>query len=506
VRLPLEGIVVIALALVLPSAPRRLLAGIAGPALGLLVIVKILDIGFFESFDRPFSLVDDSGYAGIGIETLRDSIGRSEADLAVVGVAVLVVVLLVLMTLAMLRLTRVAAGHRRRSLTALAALGAVWLLCWASGAQLVPRTPVASTSAAGLVVHEVRAVQAGIEDHATFAAEIGHDRFSQTPADRLLTGLRGKDVILAFVESYGRVAVQGSSFSPGVDAALEEGTRRLRAAGFSARSAFLTSPTFGGISWLAHSTLQSGVWVDHQRRYDQLVESNRFTLSDAFNRGGWRTVDDVPSNNRAWPQGSSFYHFDKVYDRRNVGYRGPTFGFASMPDQYVLSALQRRELAQPRRRPLFAEVDLVSSHEPWTRIPKPIAWRDVGDGSIFNTAPLDETTKASLFGDPERVRVAYGRSIQYTLNTLVSYVRHYGKDNLVLVVLGDHQPWSIVSGQDPGHDVPISVIAHDPKVLDRIAGWGWGDGLRPAPQGPVWPMSAFRDRFLGAFGSQPATR
>jgi hypothetical protein len=31
------------------------------------------------------------------------------------------------------------------------------------------------------------------------------------------------------------------------------------------------------------------------------------------------------------------------------------------------------------------------------------------------------------------------------------------------------------------------------------------DGMRPSPQAPVWPMSAFRDRFLGAFGPQPAT-
>jgi hypothetical protein len=27
--------------------------------------------------------------------------------------------------------------------------------------------------------------------------------------------------------------------------------------------------------------------------------------------------------------------------------------------------------------------------------------------------------------------------------------------------------------------------------------------MRPSPTAPVWPMSAFRDRFLGAFGSQP---
>jgi hypothetical protein len=85
-------------------------------------------------------------------------------------------------------------------------------------------------------------------------------------------------------------------------------------------------------------------------------------------------------------------------------------------------------------------------------------------------------------------------------------VQHYGDPDLVLVVLGDHQPWTIVSGMGASHDVPISVIAHDPAVLNRIAGWGWNDGLRPGPRAPVWPMSAFRDRFLSAFDSQPASR
>jgi phosphatidylglycerophosphate synthase len=500
VRLPLEGVALIALALVLPATPRRVLVGIVGPLLGLLVIVRILDMGFFETFDRPFDPIADGSSTGIGIETLRDSIGRTEANLVVAGVAVLGVAVLALTTLAVLRLTRVAAAHRRWSLQAVTALGLVWTLCWVFGAQLVSGAPIASMSAAGLVVHEVRAVRAGVEDHAIFANQIRHDRFGNTPGDQLLTGLKGKDVLLVFVESYGQSAVQDSSFSPGVDAMLARGTRQLQAAGFSARSGFLTSSTFGGISWLAHSTLQSGVWVDSQRRYDQLVKSNRLTLSVAFKRAGWRTVSDVPADNRAWPEGTSFYHYDKLYDRRNVGYRGPRFAYASMPDQYVFLALQRLELAKRDHSPLFAEVDLVSSHTPWTRIPALIDWSDVGDGSVFKRMPVDTVTRSALFGDHQKVRAAYGRSIQYSMSALVSFVQHYGDDNLVLVVLGDHQPAKIVSGENPSHEVPISVIAHDPKVLDRISGWGWNDGLRPSPDAPVWRMDAFRNRFLSTFG------
>ena len=131
----------------------------------------------------------------------------------------------------------------------------------------------------------------------------------------------------------------------------------------------------------------------------------------------------------------------------------------------------------------------MSSHAPWTRIPQLIDWNQVGDGSVFNSIPVGPTSHGrALWSDHERVRAAYGRSIEYTLNTLVSFVQHYGDDDLVLVVLGDHQPWTIVTGHGAEHDVPISIIAHDPAVLNRIAGWGWKDGLRPSPQAPVWPM------------------
>jgi hypothetical protein len=100
----------------------------------------------------------------------------------------------------------------------------------------------------------------------------------------------------------------------------------------------------------------------------------------------------------------------------------------------------------------------------------------------------------------ERVRSDYGKAIEYSLTTLISYVERFGDDDLVLVFLGDHQPASVLTGDGASRDVPITVVARDPAVLDRIAGWGWSDGLRPGPGAPVWRMDAFRDRFLTAFG------
>jgi hypothetical protein len=174
-----------------------------------------------------------------------------------------------------------------------------------------------------------------------------------------------------------------------------------------------------------------------------------------------------------------------------------------MPDQYTLLATHRRELARPTRPPLFAEIDLTSSHTPWTRIPRLLPWREIGDGRAFNRVPARETERSAIFSDPERARAAYADSIEYSLRALLSFVARYGDEDLVVVLVGDHQPPTLVTGYGARYDVPVSLIARDREVIDRVAPWGWKPGLSPGPRAPVWPMAAFRDRFLTAFGSSP---
>jgi phosphatidylglycerophosphate synthase len=503
---PIEGLVLIALALVLPVTGRRILAVLAGLALALVVVLKVVNYQIFSLFDRPFEPLGDVGQIGNALETLRLEDGASQARVIEIGAVAGVVAAVVLLPLAMLRVTRVAADNRGLALRALAGLAAVWVVCAVLGAQLVSHTPIASAISASVLVDEARIVQAEVNDVGVFAAAIKHDPYRDTPTASLLRALRGKDVLLVFAESFGRVAIEESSFAPAVDQALAAGDRRLASAGFHSRSGFLISPTFGGGSWLAHSTLNAGLWVHNLRRYAQLLPERRFTLASAFNRAGWRTVDDVPSNDRPWPEGKAFYHWDRIYDRNQVGYRGPTFSYSSMPDQYIYSALQRLELGRTHRKPLFAEIDTVTSHQPWNRIPEEIPWGEVGDGSIYNHLPnhYEGGSFLSYWADGPRVQANYGKTIVYTINTLTKFIQRYGRKNLVVIELGDHQPRNPVTGEQAGHQVPISIIAHDPKVLKRIEGWGWNPGLKPRKDAPVWPMSSFRDRFLNAFDSKPA--
>ncbi len=501
VRIPLEVLIGVALVLVLPARARTAVVLVGGVLLGLLTIVKVVNMGFFAAFDRPFSPVLDWSFFPPAVDFLGRSLGRGLAVLAVIVAILLIAAIPTLMVLSVFRLAKIVRRHRTAATRSVAGLTVVWIACAAFGLHIAGM-PVADRDTSTLAVGQVRQAHSDIQNLEAFAGESATDAYRDTLGADLLTGLRGKNVLLTFVESYGRVAIEDPQLAPAMDALLDAGTSRLKAAGFDSRSAFLTSSTAGGGSWLAHSTLQSGLWIDNQGRYADLVSGDRLTLSAAFRRAGWRTVGMVPANNEDWPEGR-FYNYSNIYDARNIGYHGPAFSFQSIPDQYTMSFLQRSVLSTADHPPTFAEIDLLSSHAPWEPVPDVIGWNQIGDGSVYGTTSgAGDPADSVLSRDVTRVKADYGKSIAYSLDTLISYVQTYGDDNLVLVYLGDHQPAPIVAGEGATRDVPITIVAKDPAVLDRISSWGWQPGLRPDPRAPVWRMDTFRNQFLGAFGSK----
>jgi phosphatidylglycerophosphate synthase len=506
VRVPIELLVLVAVALVLPPWPRRIVATVVGILIGLLSVVKFLNIAYYEEVDRPFNLVSD--WVGIGQAqgVVRDAIGSALTSVVLVGVVIGLVLILGAIIAATLHVTAVAARHRRGTVRGVAAVTAICGVSAGLALQLIPGSSVASASATGLATQTVRATSAAIGDPNRFEqATRAPDPESTVPASNLLTGLRGEDVIVAFVESYGQVAVQGSSFSPAIDSVLHQQNGKLTSAGWSTQSAWLTSPTFGGISWLAHSTLESGLWVTSNQRYNELLASQRFTLSDAFRKAGWHTVADDPSDNTTWTPGTTFYHYDQLFNKLDVGYKGPRYSYSTMPDQYALSAFQRNELT-PGHMPVMAEIDLTSSHIPWAPLPAMVPWNKVGDGSIFYPEHAKSETATQVWRSNNTVKQFYGQSIQYSLTALTSWVTELNDPNLVLIVLGDHQPHTSVSGPGATHNVPISIITRVPSVLRQMSSWHWQNGLLPAPSAPLEPMDAFRNKLLDTFSSKASGR
>jgi hypothetical protein len=500
IRVPFESVLALVVLAALPWPRARRV----GAVLAALVFVAsaasaALDRGFTTAVGQPFNVVTGWPQLVDGYGVVSDSAGAVVAIVLVVLLVLSAVVAALAIAVSFFHLAGVLRRHARVALVGGSAVTASWIVLALIGAQIVPGEPVAAADASSAAVTKTHQVAVSAAEQARFAGANATDKYAQVPASDLLTGLKGKDVIVAFIESYGQVAVQNTFFSTGVDQVLHSGEADLAADGYSERSAFLTSPTFGGVSWLAHSTLQTGLWIDSQQKYDQVTAGRRFTIADAFKRAGWRTVSDVPSDTEPWSVGTSFYHFDTQLNARNVGYHGPRFSYARIPDQYTWAYFQNHELAKPHK-PLMAEIDFVSSHTPWTPLPHIVPWASIGDGSVFDPQPAQGLPPSVVWQKSHDVKKLYGQSVQYTMTSLFSFLTTFNDPNLVLVVVGDHQPATEVSGAGANHNVPISIISKDPGVIDRISSWHWEPGMLPSPDAPVWRMDAFRDRFFAAYG------
>ncbi|MEU0213219.1 CDP-alcohol phosphatidyltransferase [Streptomyces canus] len=502
VRIPAEAILGAAVALALPRRPRLVVAVVSGVGLGVMTILNLLDMGFNDYLGRPFNAVLDWELLDDAQSYVADSMGKGVAVGAAVGAVVLVLLLLAVMALAMVRLSNVLVLDRQTATRGTLLAATVWVTCSALGLQIFG-TPLASEHTAALATTQAKRVLYTVRDEAEFQKVAKVDAFGNTPGSQLVPDLRGKDMIFTFIESYGRSAVEDPAIAPGVDKTLDTSTAALAKAGFHAKSGWLTSATYGGSSWLGHSTTLSGLWIDNQQRYRTVMASDHLSLTKAFKKtGAWDTVGVMPGIQKGWPE-QKYYDLDKVYNAFQLGYRGPKFSWSTMPDQYALEAYQRQVHGKKRDKPLMSEIILTSSHQPWAPIPKMVDWDDLGDGSIFKGIQKAGNKPSEIIADSTRSKQEYGKSISYSVTSLTQWLERYGSDDTVLVFLGDHQPIARVSGENASRDVPISIVAKDPKVLDKIASWNWTDGLKPAHNAPVWKMSSFRDRFLTAYGSTP---
>ncbi len=504
VRIPAEAIIGAVVLLSLPRRPRLVLAALGGAVVGALAIVDVFNIGFLEYLGRPFNIILDWSLLPDARGYLQDTLGTTTELAITVGAVLLVFLVIGLVALAAVRLADQLARSRGRATRGTLIVGTVWITCNALGLSLTG-APLASQKAAAVLKTQVQTVRATLRDEADFQKVAKVDAFGNTPGSQLVPALRGKDMIFTFIESYGRSAIEDPIEAPGVDKTLDAQTAMLKKAGYAAKSGWLTSATYGGSSWLGHSTTMSGLWVSNQQRYRTVMASDHLSLTKAFKKtGDFDTVGVMPGIQKGWPE-QSFYGLDKVYNAFQLGYKGPKFSWSTMPDQYALQQFQERvhskKPADGKSRMSF--LILTSSHQPWAPIPKMVPWDQLGDGSVFNAIQKAGNKASDVIADTTKSRQEYGKSVQYTVTALTQWLQRYGNDNTVLVFLGDHQPIARVSGNHASRDVPISIVAKDPKVLDAIDSWNWTDGLRPAHNAPVWKMSAFRDKFLAAYGSTP---
>ncbi|CAN7552265.1 sulfatase-like hydrolase/transferase [Neorhizobium tomejilense] len=491
-RFPLEVAGVTLLASVLASPAFPFLRWAVTLLLAAMLFLKLADIGTGTAFQRPFNPYLDLKILTDGWNLLSGAVGVTEAvGIICAGLlAWLIVAAVLYWSLGGFRgLSR---GARRMSVRV---SGAVLLIGLAALAVQDPdrRNLGVEAHAVSYFVNRVTMVKRSIADLARFEEELKQDPVSAGPH---FSALAGTDVVLVFVESYGRSAIEDPRYAARIGSRLTSVEKEIGAAGLQARSGWLTSPTVGGISWLAHGTLLSGLWVDNQGRYDRMITSERTSVNNLFRSSGWRTTAVMPAITLDWPE-AGYFGYDSIHAAAGLGYRGKPFNWVTMPDQFTLEAFERLERPVGHK-PVMAEMALISSHAPWTPLPSLIPWDKVGDGAAFNAQAESGDPPSVVWADPNRVQAQYLTSIDYTLETLGSYMARYGK-NTLFILLGDHQPASIVTGEGASRDVPMHIVSGNPDILKRLDGWNWQKGMIPLPSTPVYRMDEFRRKLVESF-------
>jgi hypothetical protein len=320
-----------------------------------------------------------------------------------------------------------------------------------------------------------------------------------TPLNADLTAVRGADVFLIFIESYGTVSWDRPEFAASLAAGRARLDADIRETGREVVSARVQSPTFGGESWLAHVSLLSGVEVRDEDTNQRLMGQQRDSMVTAFARQGYRTVAVMPGLQHAWPQGE-FYGFDETYGTTRLDYQGPPFGWWDITDQFAMGRLDALAIAPEPRAPVFVFFPTISTHTPFTPTPpyQP-DWK-----RALTTTPYDERVLNDAWSQPPdwlNLGPGYTQSLDYVHKWLGGYLHLRRDRDFVMVLIGDHQPPAMVSGEHASWDVPVHVITSHRAVLDQLVKRGFKPGLNPQPS--VGKMHELMRTLLDAFSSPP---
>jgi hypothetical protein len=295
-------------------------------------------------------------------------------------------------------------------------------------------------------------------------------------------------------------ALEDPEFAEVVRPLLARESARLEAAGIHVATGTLVSPTLGGQSWYAHSTMLSGLWLDNQLRYGLLLTSERETLVDDFRRAGYRTATVMPAITTPWPEAVRI-GYDEVHTSQNMPYAGPPLHWVTMPDQFTWSFVSG--LLREATSPLFVEVAMVSSHAPWTPVLPLLDWDAIADGAAFEPYRVEGDPPEEIWWDVDGLRANYAPSVAYSLEATTQFVERYLDERTLLIVVGDHQaaPW-VTGTSDPV--VPAHVFSRDPALLGPFRELGFASGAFPDLGREALRMDAFREWFVRAYSGPTA--
>ncbi|MFP4561702.1 MAG: sulfatase-like hydrolase/transferase [Spirochaetia bacterium] len=316
-------------------------------------------------------------------------------------------------------------------------------------------------------------------------------------------GIEDADIYLFVIESYGHTVFTNPAHYKRLAEFYRDINEKLSDAGFAVYTTVYESTTFGGTSWLADSSLITGIKIDTQAKFNTVLEEGTRNLTHILGEKGYTTVFSSPATKAIPDDQKRFYSFSRFVLSDDFGYQGPYFVFGDMPDQFQINHIRKNVLPELES-PLFIEFMLVSSHVPWNYIPPVIEdWSRIDDGSIYYDRSRN-TFYDNSWAMGSELFEGYTHSIRYVLDVITDYLANYITGDDLVILVGDHQPKFPLSEEDAGFGVPLHIISRNRDYLKPFSRFGYVTGFIPLEGEVFYGLESFLGHFLSvAMGTAP---
>ena len=311
---------------------------------------------------------------------------------------------------------------------------------------------------------------------------------------------RRPPIYLILIESYGSALNTHSQLRAPYRNLIRRTDSVFAADGWHRATARADIPVRGGRSWLSIASLLTGVRVQRQLLYNQFQDNALRAGAEIphlirfLNRQEYRTLALQPFTfERPGLPVRNLYDFDQTIYRKDLNYRGPSYGLADAPDQYSLHYTHENYLA-PSENPFFLFFETVDSHSLWNYGLPPYLgdWRRFNEQTTAQRSPHPDTasfppvflpdsvTTPVIYDQPTPQR--YLRHVAHEWRVLREYLTEKAPPGSLVLLLGDHQPPLI---ETTDRTVPLHVLSTDATLVNRVRQHGFTDGLPPTDESPT---------------------
>jgi hypothetical protein len=114
--------------------------------------------------------------------------------------------------------------------------------------------------------------------------------------------------------------------------------------------------------------------------------------------------------------------------------------------------------------------------------------------------PYDDAEYQKAWAQPPdwlNMGPSYIRSMDYALASLGGFSSLPRSRDVVMILIGDHQPPAVVSGEGAPWDVPVHVVSNRRGFLDALMAHGFVRGMHPQRK-PLMHMNQLMPAITGA--------